>query len=261
MLLSTSRQCGLGFKRLSPVVSQLIADLCNASFQQHTFPALHKTAIVHPLLKKSTLDPSELASYRPISNLSVISKTIERLANNRLSAHMDSQALLPSTQSAYRKYHSTETSLVRIHNDIVSAIDQGQVAALVLLDLSAAFDTVDHEVMLNVLKQRFGIMGSALDWMTSYLHNRSQVIQLGSTTSSSHNLDCGVPQGSVLGPKQFVAYVEDVNQVFINHDVTYHGYADDMQGLKRCSLSQIGFVSATYKNTIHDVLSSQDDCS
>ena len=240
-------------RRLSPVISQSIADMCNSSFQQHTFPSLHKTAIVHPLLKKSTLDPSELASYRPISNLSVISKTIERLVNNRLSAHMDSQALLPSTQSAYRKYHSTETSLVRIHNDIVSAIDQGQVAALVLLDLSAAFDTVDHEVLLNILQQRFGVTGSALDWMTSYLHNRSQIIQLGSTKSSSHNLHCGVPQGSVLGPKQFVAYVEDVNQVFINHDVTYHGYADDMQGLKRCSSSQAGTVSDTYKNTLHDV--------
>jgi hypothetical protein len=240
-------------RRLGPVISQSIADMCNTSFRQHTFPSLHKTAVVRPLLKKSTLDPSALASFRPISNLSVISKTIERLVNNRLSFHMDSNNLLPSTQSGYRQHHSTETSLVRIHNDIISAIDHGQVAALVLLDLSAAFDTVDHAVLLNVLQQRFGITASALDWMTSYLHNRAQIIQLGSTKSSSHNLDCGVPQGSVLGPKQFVAYVEDVNKVFSNHEILYHGYADDMQGLKRCSLSEVPTVTATYKNTLNDV--------
>ena len=245
-------------KRLSPVLSQSIADMCNASFRHHTFPSAHKTAIVHPLLKKSTLDPSELTSYRPISSLSVISKTIERLVNNRLSAHMDTHTLLPSTQSAYRNNHSTETALVRIHNDIVSAIDHGQVAALVLLDLSAAFDTVDHSVLINVLEHRFGVTGDALNCMKSYLENRSQIIQLGSTKSSKYNLDCGVPQGSVLGPKQFIAYVEDVNQVFIDHDIAYHGYADDMQGLKSCYLTEAASTSSAYKTTLDDV---QEWCS
>jgi len=245
-------------KRLSPLLSQSIADMCNASFRHQTFPSAHKTAIVHPLLKKSTLDPSELTSYRPISSLSVISKTIERLVNNRLSAHMDTHTLLPSTQSAYRNKHSTETALVRIHNDIVSAIDHGQVAALVLLDLSAAFDTVDHCVLINVLEHRFGVTGGALNWMKSYLENRSQIIQLGSAKSSKHNLDCGVPQGSVLGPKQFIAYVEDVNQVFTDHDIAYHGYADDMQGLRRCYLTDAASISSTHKATLDDV---QEWCS
>jgi len=243
-------------KRLSPYISSTIAAMFNTSFQQTKFPTSHKTAIVQPLLKKPTLDPSDLASFRPISNLSVISKTMERLVNSRLSFHMDTQALLPATQSAYRAYHSTETALARIHNDIVSAIDQGQVAALVLLDLSAAFDTVDHAVLIEVLKQRFGITGHALDWLSSYVHGRSQIVKLGSTQSdqsSSHNLHCGVPQGSVLGPKQFIAYVEDVNQVFANHDISFHGYADDMQGLKRCSLSQTESITAVYKDMLCDV--------
>jgi hypothetical protein len=160
---------------------------------------------------------------------------------------------LPSTQSAYRKHYSTETALLRIHNDIVSAIDQGQVAALILLDLSAAFDTVDHDILLKVLEQRFGVTDQALNWFSSYLHDRSQIIQLGSVKSSSFNLDCGVPQGSVLGPKQFIAYVEDVNQVFINHDISFHGYADDMQGLRCCSLPEAASISASYKSTLHDV--------
>ena len=89
-------------KRLSPCISSSIAAMFNASFQQRKFPTAHKIAIVHPLLKKPTLDPSDLASYRPISNLSVSSKTMERLVNSRLSFHMDTQALLPPTQSAYR---------------------------------------------------------------------------------------------------------------------------------------------------------------
>ena len=240
-------------KRLTPCISSSIAAMFNASFLQTKFPAEHKIAIVHPLLKKPSLDPSDLGSFRPISNLSVISKTMERLVNSRLSSHMDTQALLPSSQSAYRAYHSTETALVRIHNDIVSAIDQGEVAALVLLDLSAAFDTVDHAVLIDVLKRRFGITGQALDWMSSYLHDRSQIIKLGSTQSSPHNLDCGVPQGSVLGPKQFIAYVEDVNQVFIDHGISFHGYADDMQGLKRCLLSNTESMSAVYKDLLCDV--------
>jgi hypothetical protein len=89
--------------------------------------------------------------------------------------------------------------------------------------------------------------------MSSYLHDRSQIINLGSAQSSLHNLQCGVPQGSVLGPKQFIAYVEDVSQVFIDHGISFHGYADDMQGLKRCLLSNTDSVSTVYKDLLLDV--------
>jgi len=161
--------------------------------------------------------------------------------------------LLPPTQSAYRAHHSTETALVRIHNDIVTAIDQRDVCALVLLDLSAAFDTVDHPILIDVLRQRFGIEGDALGWMQSYLANRSQEVSVGPTVSTVRPLSCGVPQGSVLGPKQFIAYSEDVVDIFRSHSVTHHGYADDTQCLARCSPSDVSPIVTALQQTVHDV--------
>ena len=257
--ISAAKQCILDpiptwmVKQISNVLAPVIAAMCNASFIQHTVPAQHKKAVVRPLLKKPTLDPSDLASYRPISNLSFISKTLERLVSRRLANHVDKFNLLPPTQSAYRTHHSTETALLRIHNDIVAAIDQGDVGALILLDLSAAFDTVDHSVLIDVMRERFGITGDALQWMMSYLTNRSQVVNIASTSSSNQQLTSGVPQGSVLGPQQFVAYMEDVTNIFSNHRIYLHGYADDMQGLKRCNTSNIAQVSTEFQHLINDV--------
>jgi len=245
-------------KRLSPVLSPVITSMFNSSFQQNKFPTAHKNAIVHPLLKKSSLDPDDLSSYRPISNLSFISKTLERLVSKRLSAHMDSQSLLSPTQSAYRANFSTETALIRIHNDIINAIDQGDIAALVLLDLSSAFDTVDHSVLINVLHDRFGICDDALTWMASYIQDRSQVVQISSSQSRRHLLECGVQQGSVLGPRQFITYIEDVDEVFALHGITNYGYADDMQCLKRCHPTQSHSIVSSFKHTINDV---RDWCS
>jgi hypothetical protein len=166
-------------------------------------PQSHKKAIVHPLLKKASLDPSELSSFRPISNLSFVSKILERLVDNRITEHINKYSLLPPTQSAYRANHSTETALARVHNDIVTAIDKGDVGTLVLLDLSAAFDTVDHPILFDILHDRFGVDGNALSWIKSYLTDRSQIIDLGSSASKARPITCGVPQGSVLGPRQY----------------------------------------------------------
>jgi len=120
-------------------------------------------AIVKPRLKKPTLNHDDLNSYRPISNLSFISKVVERVVAARLSAHFESQDLLPSRQSAYRANYSTETAITAIYDQIVRAVDSGNMCVLVLLDLSSAFDTVDHETLLTVLHRRFGISGVALD--------------------------------------------------------------------------------------------------
>ena len=256
---SPAKQCSLDpiptwlLKRVSGILSPTIASMCNASFTQHTVPALHKKAVVHPLLKKATMDPSDISSYRPISNLSFISKTMERLVSRRFTAHTDKYKLLPDMQSAYRTNHSTETALVRVHNDIVHAVDQGDVAALVLLDLSAAFDTVDHTILIDVLRERFELQGDVLDWMTSYLQGRTQVVSVGSTLSSTCQLPCGVPQGSVLGPKQFISYMDDVVPVFSNEGVSEHGYADDMQGLDHCIPADVNLVTGSLKRSVTGV--------
>ena len=120
------------------------------------------------------MDPDICSSYRPISNLSFISKLIERVVVKRFSAHVSEFNLFPYQQSAYRSFHSTETAVLSVHDTLVRSIDNNQVTLLVLLDLSAAFDTVYHNILLSVLHSRFGVAGVALDWFRSYLSDRTQ---------------------------------------------------------------------------------------
>ena len=140
-------------KKLQEVLVPVICNLCNASLQHGVFPTSLKQAVVLPRLKKSTLDPCNLASYRPISNLTLISKVVERTVTFRLVGHAEENELLPVRQSSYRRSHSTETAMMMmcVHNDLVRAVDNKEVTVLVLLDLSSAFDTVDHATLLNVL--------------------------------------------------------------------------------------------------------------
>ena len=123
-------------------------------FEQGFFPDFLKHAVVQPILKKPNLDSLVLKSYRPISNLSFISKLIERLAINRFNYHISTQSLLPVNQSAYRCHHSTETAVVSVFSNIARSIDNNQISALVLLDMSAAFDTVDHAILMASRSQR-----------------------------------------------------------------------------------------------------------
>ena len=123
--------------------------------QAGIFPSSHRHAIVLPRIKKTTLDPDSLTSYRPISNLSFISKVVERVVARRLMSHITTHSLLPSRQSAYRRFHSTETVVASVHNELVRSIDDGRVTVLVLLDLSSAFDTVDHSILLSCTQSSF----------------------------------------------------------------------------------------------------------
>ena len=125
--------------------------------QSGIFPSSHSRAVVLPRLKKSTLDPDNLSSYRPISNLSFLSKVVERAVAKGYVCHVTTNSLLPSRQSAYRPFHSVETTLVSVHNDLVRATDSVLVTGLVLLDLSSAFDTVDHPILLSTLTHRHAV--------------------------------------------------------------------------------------------------------
>ena len=132
-----------------------------------------KSAIFKPLLKESTLNPEIFKNYRPVSNLSYVSKVIEKVIAARLPSHMQDQNLLDPFQSAYRSGHSTETALLRVHNDILRIINNGNGVFLVLLDLSAAFDTVDHTILLSFLENHIGLKGTVLQMFHSYLLDRS----------------------------------------------------------------------------------------
>lgn len=137
--------------------------------------------------------------------------------------------MLAKFQSGFRRNHSTETAVVRITNDILSSNDSGNVTALVLLDLSAAFDTIDHEILLSRLQTDVGITGTALSWFRSYLTGRSQVVSCAGHTSSSRPVTCGVPQGSVLGPLLFSIYTQPLETIIERHNLRFHFYADDTQ--------------------------------
>ena len=183
---------------LSPVMTRIV----NLSLTTGKFPSSQKSAIITPLLKKASLDPESLKNYRPVSNLKFVSKLLERMVAKQLHDHLSQHQLYEKQQSAYRKRHSTETALTRVQTDILRAMDDSKATVLVLLDLSAAFDTVDHNFLLERLKQ-CGISGTAQFWFKSYLEDRSQKVHLHESSSVSSSLRFGVPQGSALGPILF----------------------------------------------------------
>ena len=147
--------------------------------------------MVNPLLKKPSLSPDDMTNYHPISNLNFISKILERIVAKRIHAHMVSSSLYLPFQSAYRKYHSTETALLAVHDYFIHSLDNGKVAALILLDLSAAFDTVDHTILLHRLEHWFGIFGTALHhWYSTYLDPRTQSVCINGNTSEYGMVIC-----------------------------------------------------------------------
>ena len=213
---SPSKSCDLDpvptflIKECLDVMLPFLTRLCNVSIQSGCLPTSQKTAMVSPRLKKSSLDPAEIQNYRPISNLPFMSKVIEKLILAQLSHYLAANNLFPKYQSGFRKYHSTETAILRVLSDIYSAIDQDQVSLLALLDVSAEFDTVDHGILLERLSTSYGLTGTAFAWLESYITGRVQVIHVGGRQSSPAMVHFGVPQGSVLGPVLYVLYTADI---------------------------------------------------
>jgi hypothetical protein len=216
------------------IVLPIIWAMCNASLSEGHLPASQKEAIVTPVVKKPNLDPDEPKNYRPISNLSYVSKVIERIVSEQVRTYLTETELMPPLQSAYRPGHSTETALLKIISDIIDAADEKKVTLLSLLDMSAAFDTVDFQILLRRLETTYGIGGKALCWFSSFLSDRKQIVAFAGACSCSTHLVCGVPQGSVLGPLLFVLYAAGVMKIASDHGVHVHAYADDMQTYISC---------------------------
>ena len=214
ILSSSSKSCDLDpiptsvLKNCLGILLTLITDIINVSMETSKFPQNFKEAHVRPLLKKTSLPKNELKNYRPVSNLSFISKILEKIVANRLQAHIKNNHLCNPLQSAYRKHHSTESALLKVHSDIIISMDKGEVTALTLLDLSAAFDTIDHATLTDRLSDWYGISGQAQIWFSSYLQNRLQSVKIEDTFSDKVILSYGVPQGSVLGQVIFTLYTK-----------------------------------------------------
>ena len=190
-----------------------LTKLVNCSLMEGCVPDPFKSAVVTPLIKKPNLSSNDLKNYRPISGLSFVSKLVERVIAKQLLEHIHVHNLDNPYQSTYKAGYSTETALLYIKNEVHLSLSRSETTALVLLNLSAAFDTIDHSTLLSCLRKWFGVGGSVLNWFISYLTDRYQSIKIGSTLSYVCKLLFGVPQGSVLGPLLFSLYTTPLSLI------------------------------------------------
>ena len=210
---------------LAPIIARIVS----ASLAFGEFPTSLKTSIVRPKLKKPDLHSEIYQNYRPLANISFMSKVIEKSVAIQTYSYLNNNALFTSLQSAYRAHYSTETALLRVTNDILKALDSRNDVILILLDLSAAFDTLDHDILLTRLHLYFGFKGIALNWFFSYLRGRTQRVNIPGSSSSPRNLHYGVPQGSILGPLLFTLYIAPLQDVIATFNLQCMFYADNTQ--------------------------------
>ena len=222
----------LFFHLLSTVLSILLpylVTLFNASFASGSVPDLFKQAIVRPLLKKPNLDPNDPSNYRPISLLPFLSKVLERLVQSCLNDHINFIHLDEQYQSGFKSLHSTESALLFVTNQLRISADNNNISILVTLDLSSAFDTLDHPTLIRTLELHLGISDTALNWFRSYLSHRSQTVLFNDKYSNPKSKTFGVPQGAVDAPLLYRIYIIPILILLKRLNLNYHIYADDTQ--------------------------------
>ena len=209
-------------KRIASKIQHVLTTIINQSLMSGIFPSSLKIAKISPIYKKE--DPHLTDNYRPISLLPVISKIFEKVAFKQVYDYFNENNLLYKSQYGFRKKHSTELAGLEFYDKIINYLENGKLPLAVFLDLSKAFDTIDHEILLSKLRY-YGITGNSLLWFKSYLSNRKQYVQFKDSFSSYSMIRTGVPQGSILGPLLFIIYMNDI--AHITNKFFFTIYADD----------------------------------
>ena len=217
-------------KEVLHIVLPTTTKIANLSLCQGEFCSAWKTATVHPLLKKLGVNVIN-KNYRPVSNLSFLSSIIEHCMLSQFMYHCAEYNLLPAYQSAYRPHHSCKTSLIKVANDILWAMEHGKILGFVALDLSAAFNTVDHDLLLQVLHDNFGIEDKALHWSEMYLRLQSFKVLVNDKYSTEKDLTFSVPKGSCTGAFIFISY-SSVLKDSCPENISLNGFADDHSIMK-----------------------------
>ena len=221
----------VGYDRMSCKLLKLVKHelaiplklIINQSFESAVFPSLLKIAKIKPIHKKDSVHL--LNNYRPISLLPIISKVFERIMYNQIFNHFTQNKLFYNSQYGFRQKHSTELASIEVVQTIINIMDKNELPLNIYIDLSKAFDSLNHKILLDKLKH-YGIRGKSNDLLKNYLNERVQYVELNETRSNFCKIRCGVPQGSILGPLLFIIYVNDIiNITQLLHPILY---ADDI---------------------------------
>ena len=219
--LKSTNSCGLDnidsyvIKLAKTELIPVITHIVNLSIQQKTFPVAWKTAKIIPLHKKDEYTAAK--NYRPVALLSIFSKILERAVFLQIMDYMENNNLLHPSHHGFRRHHSTATALLEMYNGWLEAFDQDKLTAVVMLDLSAAFDVVDPGILLEKLRL-YGFQENSVGWVQSYLSNRNQQVYIDGALSDPQEVNIGVPQGSILGPLLYTIYTNDLPECVHNHE-------------------------------------------